>query len=42
MAKCGIRFGYEPFISRKYSLEQANQALADVAAAKVIKAVIKP
>jgi len=42
LAKHGERFGYERFISRKYSLEEANQALADVEELKVVKAVIEP
>ena len=42
LAKHGERFGYERFISRKYSLEEANQALADVEEFKVVKAVIEP
>jgi threonine dehydrogenase-like Zn-dependent dehydrogenase len=42
LAKHGERFGYERFISRKYNLEEANQALADVEELKVIKAVIEP
>jgi L-iditol 2-dehydrogenase len=42
VAKHGERFGYERFISRKYSLEEANQALADVEELKVVKAVIEP
>jgi len=42
VAKHGERFGYERFISRKYSLEETNQALADVEELKVVKAVIEP
>jgi threonine dehydrogenase-like Zn-dependent dehydrogenase len=42
LAKHGERFGYERFISRKYGLEEANQALADVEELKVVKAVIEP
>jgi threonine dehydrogenase-like Zn-dependent dehydrogenase len=42
VAKHGERFGYERLISRKYSLEEANQALADVEELKVVKAVIEP
>ena len=42
LAKHGGRFGYERFISRKYSLEEVNQALADVEEFKVVKAVIEP
>ena len=42
MAKHGDRFHWENLVSRSYSLDQVNQALADVAALKVIKAVIKP
>jgi len=42
LAKHGERFGYERFISRKYNLEEANQALADVEELKVVKAVIEP
>jgi threonine dehydrogenase-like Zn-dependent dehydrogenase len=42
VAKHGERFGYERFISRKYSLEETNQALADVEELRVVKAVIEP
>ena len=42
LAKHGERFGYERFISRRYGLEEANQALADVEELKVVKAVIEP
>jgi len=42
LTKHGERFGYERLISRKYSLEEANQALADVEEFKVVKAVIEP
>ncbi len=42
VAKHGERFGYEQFISHKYSLEEVNQALTDVEELKVVKAVIEP
>ena len=42
MAKHGARYPWEKLISQSYSLDQVNQALADVASLKVIKAVIKP
>lgn len=42
VAKHGDRFRWERFITRRYRLEDAGQALTDVAAGKVIKAVIDP
>lgn len=42
MAKHGDRFRWERFITRRYRLDDAGQALEDVAAGKVIKAVIDP
>jgi threonine dehydrogenase-like Zn-dependent dehydrogenase len=42
VAKHGDRFPLERLVSRSYSLDQVNQALADVASLKVIKAVIRP
>jgi threonine dehydrogenase-like Zn-dependent dehydrogenase len=42
MAKYGHRYPWERLITRSYGLDEVNQALADVADLKVIKAVIKP
>lgn len=42
VAKHGDRFRWERFITRRYRLEEAGHALADVSAGKVIKAVIDP
>lgn len=42
MAKHGDRFPWERLVSQSYGLDEVNQAVADVAALKVIKAVIKP
>jgi threonine dehydrogenase-like Zn-dependent dehydrogenase len=42
MAKHGDRFRWERFISKKYRLEEAAQALADVENLKVVKAVVEP
>ncbi len=42
LARHGERFQWEQFISKKYGLEEANQALADVECLKVVKAVIEP
>lgn len=41
LARYGDRFPWDRMISAEYSLEQAGQALADVAELKVIKALIK-
>ncbi len=42
MAKYNARFRWEQFISRRYRLAEVNEALADVEAQRVIKAVIAP
>lgn len=42
LARYGDRFPWERMISAEYRLDQAGQALADVAALKVIKALIRP
>lgn len=42
LVKQNSRIGWERFITRRYSLGEANQALADVEAQRVIKAVIDP
>jgi threonine dehydrogenase-like Zn-dependent dehydrogenase len=42
LTKHGDRFPYEGFISRVYRLEEMNEALADVEALKVVKAVVQP
>ncbi len=42
LARYGDRFPWEQMISRSYSLEEANQALADVEGLKVVKALIRP
>jgi threonine dehydrogenase-like Zn-dependent dehydrogenase len=42
LARYGDRFGWERMITRTYSLDEANQALADVAGLKVVKALIVP
>ena len=42
LARYGDRFAWDRMISAEYSLDQAGQALADVAAFKVVKALIKP
>jgi len=42
LARYGDRFGWERMITRVYSLDEANQALADVADLKVVKALIQP
>lgn len=42
LAKHGDRFLWERFISRAYSLEEANQALADVEHYRTVKALIDP
>jgi L-iditol 2-dehydrogenase len=42
LAKHGHRFPYEGFISKIYRLEEMDQALADVEALKVVKAVVQP
>jgi L-iditol 2-dehydrogenase len=42
LSRYGDRFGWEKMISRVYTLDEAPQALADVQAMKVVKALIKP
>lgn len=42
LARYGDRFPWERMISAEYRLDQAGQALADVAALKVVKALIRP
>lgn len=42
LEKHNPRIGWERFISRRYSLAEANQALEDVENQKVIKAIIDP
>jgi threonine dehydrogenase-like Zn-dependent dehydrogenase len=42
LARYGDRFNWEGMITRTYTLEEANQALEDVASLKVVKALIKP
>ncbi len=42
LARYGDRFPWDRLISAEYSLEQAGQALADVAELKVVKALIRP
>jgi len=42
LAKHGDRFAWERFISRRYSLAEANQALDDVEHFRTVKALIDP
>ncbi|MHB9033526.1 MAG: zinc-binding dehydrogenase [Anaerolineae bacterium] len=42
LAKYGERYQWERFISRRYSLSEANQALDDVAHWRTVKALIDP
>ena len=42
LARYGNRYNWEGMITRTYTLDEANQALADVAAQKVVKALIRP
>lgn len=42
LAKHNDRIGWQRFITRRYTLGEANLALADVEAQRVIKAVIDP
>jgi len=42
LARHGDRVGWEKMISREYALGEMNTALADVAAGRVVKAVVKP
>jgi L-iditol 2-dehydrogenase len=42
LARFGDRMDWASLISRRYSLDEAGQALADVEARRVVKAVIAP
>lgn len=42
LGRYGERYQWERFISRRYSLDEAQQALDDVARLRVVKAVIEP
>ena len=42
LEKHGERFQWESFISGRYGLEQANQALDDVRHHRAVKALIDP
>ena len=42
LAKHGDRFGWERMISKRYGLGEMNAALDDVAAGRVVKAVVDP
>lgn len=42
LARHGERVGWERMITHEYTLDQMNTALADVAAGRVVKAVVKP
>ena len=42
LAKHGQRFPYEEFITRKYGLDEMDEALAAVEALQVVKAVVQP
>jgi len=42
LAKHGDRFGWERMISKRYGLGEMNEALDDVAAGRVVKAVVDP
>lgn len=42
IAKQGDRFGWERMISKRYGLEEMNAALDDVAAGRVVKALVDP
>jgi L-iditol 2-dehydrogenase len=42
LARHGDRFGWERMISRRYGLDEMNVALDDVAAGRVVKAVVDP
>jgi L-iditol 2-dehydrogenase len=42
LAKHGERFRWEEFVSRRYGLDQANQALDDVEHYRAVKALIDP
>jgi threonine dehydrogenase-like Zn-dependent dehydrogenase len=42
LARFGERFNWERMISKEYDLSELNEALADVAAGRVVKAVVTP
>ena len=42
LARFGDRYPWDSLVTRRYSLEQAGEALADVEARRVVKAVIVP
>ena len=42
LARHGDRIGWERTIGREYGLEGMNEALADVEAGRVVKAVVTP
>ena len=42
LARRGDRVGWERMITRRYGLEETNEALADVEAGRVVKAVVAP
>ncbi len=42
LARHGDRFGWERMISKRYGLGEMNEALEDVAAGRVVKAVVDP
>jgi Zn-dependent alcohol dehydrogenase len=42
LARHGDRVGWERMIGKVYGLEDTNEALADVAAGAIVKAVVKP
>lgn len=42
LARHGDAVGWERMISRRYGLEETNEALADVEAGRVVKAVVEP
>jgi threonine dehydrogenase-like Zn-dependent dehydrogenase len=42
MARHRARFRWRELITREYTLDQAGQALEDMAALRVVKAVIRP
>jgi L-iditol 2-dehydrogenase len=42
LARYGDRFAWDRMISAEYSLDQAGQALDDVAQLRVVKALIRP
>jgi L-iditol 2-dehydrogenase len=42
LARHGDRIGWERMIGREYGLDEMNEALADVEAGRVVKAVVAP